>query len=522
MAEAREPTLAGRTVIAFQWSAIATVGEILLSLGILAVLARLLTPHDFGVVAIALVFIRVVGATGKLGIGPAIIQRSSLTQRHVVTGFTLLATLGVLLTTVMWLAAPAAAGFFAEPEVPAILEALSAIFAIAGLGVVSEYLLRRQLHFKQIMIAGILSQAAGYGLVAIAMAMLGYGAWSLVGGIVARHAIFTAVVLACRPPPFRLGIGRRETFELLRFGTGFSFCSLLGAVASQGSRLVIGSSVGAASLGYYTRASRIASTPTRFGLMLQRVLFPAMAERQKQTDRLATVYLHSIEMMSLLAVPASILMAVCAPEIIAVLLGGQWDAAIPILQILAAGTIFQVCNIVNIPVTRALGAVYREAWRKALYALLIVFGVWLGIRWGLAGAVTAIIGARIILHLLLTQLTLTLLGLRWLRLLQCHVPALWAGTLSAAGLWPVVELARGAGLPAPATLAFGLAACAAATAAAIYVAPAFVRPQCLRWSLSYLPFTELGTAGRLLQLVLKRLARDPRAPATATKTPSSK
>ena len=522
MAEGREPTLTDRTVAAFRWSVLATVSEVLLSLGTLAVLARLLTPHDFGVVAIALVFIRVIGIAGKLGIGPAIIQRSDLTQRHVVTGFTLLATLGVLLTTVLWLAAPATAGFFAAPEVPAILEALSAIFAIAGLGVASEHLLRRQLHFKQLMVAGVLAQATGYGLVAIAMAMFGYGAWSLVGGLVARHAVFTAVVLACRPPPFRLGIGQRETFELLRFGTGFSLCSLLSAVATQGSRLIIGSGVGAASLGYYTRALWVANAPTRFGLVLQKVLFPAMAERQQQTDRLGTVYLHSIEMMSLLAVPASILMMICAPEIIAVLLGGQWDAAVPILQILAAGIIFHVCNIINLPVTRAMGAVYREAWRRALYALFAVVGVWLGIRWGLEGAATAIVGAHIILHLLLTQLTLTLLGLRWLRLLQCHVPALWAGSLSTAVLWPTVELARAAGFPAAATLAIGLAACAAAAAAAIYVASAFVRPPCIRWSLSYLPFTELGTAGRLLQFVLRLLARDPRAPATATKTLSSK
>ena len=101
-----EPTLIRRTVDAFGWSALASAGESLLSLAVLAVLSRLLSPRDFGVVAIALIFIGVINATGKLGIGPAIIQRTSLTRRHIVTGFTLSAAIGALLTTALWSIAP--------------------------------------------------------------------------------------------------------------------------------------------------------------------------------------------------------------------------------------------------------------------------------------------------------------------------------------------------------------------------------------------------------------------------------
>lgn len=517
-----EPTLADRTTAAFRWSAFTTIAEALLSLGILTVLARLLTPRDFGVIAIAMIFIRVAGTLGKLGIGPAIIQRADLTQRHIVTGFTLSALFGVLFTVTMWLAAPATSGFFAEPEVPAILGMLSAIFAIVGVGVISEHLLRRRLHFRQLMVAEILSLTAGYGLVAIAMAILGYGVWSLAGGLVARHAVFAAVVVAYRPPPLRLGLGRRESFDLLRFGTGLSSCALLDAVGTQGSRFVIGSGLGAISLGYFTQALRVASVPTRLSLRLTRVLFPAMAERQQQIDRIGTIYLYGIEMMSLLAIPTSVLTAICAPEIIGLLLGKQWDAAVPILQILATGIVFHVCNLVNLPAVRALHAVYREAWRRMLYTILVILGVWLGLRWGLAGVAVAIIGSRIVLHLLLSQLTLKLLGLRWLRLLQCHVPALWTGTLTAAVLWPAVEFARGAGLPAAATLIIGLVVSGAIAAVAIYSAPAPMRPPCIPWSLGYLPFTKLGTAGRVLQFVLKCLDRNPHALASATKTGSSK
>ena len=507
MAEPGEPALTGRTVDALRWSAIAAAVEALLALAILAVLARLLTPRDFGVVAIAMIFVGVVNTAGKLGVGPAVIQRGGLTERHVSTGFALAATLGVVLTAALWLAAPATAPLFADPQAPAVLGALSAVFVLTGLGEVSEHLLRRELRFRQLMFANILAQAAGYGLVAIAMALLGCGAWSLVGGMLARHALFTAAVLAFRPPPLGHRPAPREAAELLRFGTGFSVSSVLVALAGQGSRFAIAHGLGAAPLGHYTQAARLAGAPPRIGNVLQRVLFPAMAARQQRIDRLAPVYLHGIEMTALLALPGAVLLALCAPELVAVLFGSQWDAAVPILQILAAGIAFHVGNSINTPAIRALGAVHREAWRRALYALVMVLGAWIGIRWGLAGAVAAIVGARILLHLLLTQLALSLLGLRWRRLLRCYAPALWAAAWSAAALWGATELAHRAALPAAAVLAAGGLAWAAAAAAALRAAPAFARPRCVRWTLERLPFAELGTAGRALRILLERLDR---------------
>ena len=237
---------------ALRWSAFASVGQALLSLAILAALSRLLTPRDFGVVAIALIFVGVIQVIGKLGIGPAIVQRPGLTERPVATAFTLSTALGAVLSAAVWLASPAIARFFADPEVPAILGTLSAVFVITGLGEVSQHLLRRRLRFGQLMIATLFSQAAGYGLVSIALALNGFGAWSLVGGLLARHALFTAAVVACRPPPLRPTLGRREAAELLRFGTGFSVSALMVAIAGRGTHFVLANGLGAALLGHYS------------------------------------------------------------------------------------------------------------------------------------------------------------------------------------------------------------------------------------------------------------------------------
>ena len=505
MTEPHPPPLTERTAHALRRSAFTAVVQALLSVAILAILSRLLTPRDFGAVAIALIFVGVIDVAGRLGIGPAIVQRPELTERHIATGFVLSAALGTVLSAAVWFASPAVGQFFADAEAPAILGALSAVFVITGLGEVSQHLLRRQLRFGRLMLATLVSQVAGYGLVAIALALHGFGAWSLVGGLLARRALFTAVVLTSQPPPLRATLSRRAAAELLRFGTGFSVSALMAAIAGHGAHFAIANGLGVAPLGHYTQASRVAGAPNRLGIVLQRVLFPAMAERQERIDRLRPVYLHGMEITSLLAIPASVPMVLCAPEIIAVVFGRQWDAAVPVLQILAAGTVFHACNIIDVTTIRALGAVYREAWRKALFALLMVFGVWLGTRWGLAGAAAAIVTARILLHLLLTHLALALLGLRGRRLLRCHAPALWAAAWSAAALWVATGLADRAALPAAATLVIGLAAWAAATAAAVYAAPAFARPRSVPWLLAHLPFPQLGTTGRLLRVMLERL-----------------
>ena len=499
------PPLTARTAHALRWSALTAAIEALLALGILAVLSRLLAPRDFGVVAIALIFVGVVDATGKLGIGPAIVQRPGLTGRHVATGFALSAALGAALAAAVWLAAPAVARFFADPEAPAVLGALSAVFVLTGLGEVSAHLLRRRLRFGQLAFATLLSQAAGYGPVAIALALDGHGAWALVGGLLARHALFAAAVLACRPPSLRAGLSRRAAAELLRFGAAFSVSALTAALAGRGARFAIAAGLGAAPLGHYALAWRVAGAPHRLGGVLQRVLFPAMAERQGRVDRLRPVYLHGMEAASLAALTASVPMVLCAPEIVAVLFGPQWDAAAPVLRILATGAAFHACNTVNTPAIHALGAVYPEAWRRSLFALLMVSGVWVGLGWGLAGAAAAIVAARILLHLLLTQLALRLLGLRPRRLLRCHVPALWTAAWSAAALWAATALAERADLPAAATLAVGLAAWGAGAAAAVRAAPAFARPRAVPWLLERLPFAEFGTVGRVLRIVLERL-----------------
>ncbi len=499
--------LTGCTIVGLKWASVSAVVQMVLSLAFLATLSRLLKPEDFGLLAIALIFVTTAHVLGHRNIGSAIIQRHNLTDRHIAAGLTLSATAGVVLAAAVWGAAPAVGRFFDEPTVKPVLATLSFAIVIGGLGTVPEALWRRELRFRALTGAELLSQALGYGLVAITIAALGHGVWALVWGTVARHAVFTAAVLATGPRLPRPGLARREAGELLHAGTGFTTIALCNLVTQQGSRLIVGHGLGTTSLGYFTRATALASLSGYFGRVVSGALFPAMAQRQKRTDRLGAVYLHGVEAMALLGLLAGLMLGVCAPEIVTLILGAQWDAVVPVLQILAVGTAFRLAGILNTPVTRAMGALKRVAWRLALYGGLLLLGVAAGSRWGLDGVAVAAVAAFILSQVAMTQLTLSLLGVGWRRLLGRLVPALWAGVWAAPALCLTVVLVRDAELPAVLALAAESLACGCAAALAVWHAPRFARPLFPGWVLVQLPFDTMGPPGRWLQFPLLQLAR---------------
>ena len=472
-----EASLTGRTLAGFTWAGISAAVRVVLSLSILAVLSRLLKPEDFGLLAIALVFVTMARGLGHRGIASALIQRHDLTDRHIAAGLTLSAAAGAGFAAALRGAAPAVGSLFGEPAVGPVLAALSLVLVIGGLDTVPEALWRRHLRFRALAGAEVLSQLLGYGLVAITMAALGFGVWALVWGTVARHAVFAAAVVTAGPRLPRPGLARRETGELLHAGTGFSSIALCNLVARQGSRLIVGRWLGAESLGHFTRATALGSVGGYPGAMVAGVLFPAAARRQKRIDRLGAVYLHGVELLSLLGLPVGLMLAVCAPEVVAVVLGPQWDAAVPVLQILGAGSALRIAGILNLPFMRAMGALRRVAWRLAVHAGLLLLGVAVGSRWGLEGVAAAAVAASVLSWLMMTQLALSLFGLGWRSLLGRLLPALWAGAWAAPALWLTATLVRDAELHAAVALVAESLACGGATALAVWHAPRFARPR---------------------------------------------
>ena len=368
------------------------------------------------------------------------------------------------------------------------------------------------------MAVSLLATALGNGLVTVALALLGHGVWALVWGTLARQAVFTLAAIAFAPPPRRVRAGRHEAAQLLGTGAGFSALALLANVSGQAVRLVLAATLGAAALGLYTRAQALSVVTSRLNPLLRGVLMPAMARRQRRIDRLRIALLNGVELLSLAALPASVMIAVSAPEIVAVVLGAQWDAAVPALRVLALAGAVHALDAVHVPLVRALGAVYRETWRRLLHLVLTLAAAWFASPWGLLGVTAAVAAASLVLRVLLAHLALRLLGVGAAAFLARLAPALWVALWAAPAVYLVAGAVRAAGWTPVAALTVQSLAWCGACAAAAYLAPPFARPGFPHWGLAQLPLAAMGRPGRWARRVLLHLARR-WAPAPAVPAP---
>lgn len=504
--EPHPASLGARALGGLGWSSLTVLIKALLTFLTLAVLSRLLTPNDFGLAGIAWILIELATKFGQTGIGHALIQRRELTDRHLEIGFTLSTVLGCIVAGTIWLVAPRFGHLFDEPTVASLLRIFSVTFVIGGVGVVPEHLLRRNLRFKQLMVADLLSYAVGYGLTATVLAFQGFGVWSLVWGEITRVLIRTVTTSLYSPPPLRFRLAAREVTDIISHGAGYALTQVFDFIVRTGGYFVVGRLLGATALGYYTRADRIASLPFQYlGGNLFEVVFPAMAQRQQRVDLARTVHLHGVEMLALAVLPVSALVLLCAPGIVAVVLGGQWDEAAPVLRILAIGIPFQTIGILNVAAIRASGAVSKETWRQAAHAFFVLFGAWLGSHWGLTGVAAALVGTQILACLLMTQAAVSILGLDPRRLLRCCLPALWSSSWTAFVLWLATGQFQAWELSAGAAISFEILLWAIGIVATTYCAPSWARLWSVPWTLAHVPFDVMGTPGRYVRNGLGRL-----------------
>ncbi len=442
-----------RTLRGLYWMFLCTGGQAVVQLVVLVVLARLVSPGEFGVVAAALVVVGFSTVFSQLGIGPAVVQRPDLQPAHLRTGFTLSVLLGTFLGGLLWLLAPAVADFFHQENLTGILRVLALVFPLQGLAVVAESLVQRELRFRLLGFLELAAMAIGYGGVGIALAFAGWGAWALVAAHLCQNTLKTILLLAVQPHPKRPLLQGRAFRELLFFGGGFTIARFSNYLASQGDNLVIGRWLGPVALGIYGRAYQLMQAPASLlGQVLDRVLFPAMARVQDQREKLAAAYRRGVALIALATLPASAALLLLAPEMVQVLLGEKWDAVLAPLQILAAGMLFRSSYKLSDSLVRATGAVYRRAWRQGTYAVLVFTGAVIGQFWGLAGVAVGVVLALAINFLLMAHLSLALTGLSWRGFAGAHVPGLALAGVVGLQVAAIAGIARTWDLPPLLTL----------------------------------------------------------------------
>jgi PST family polysaccharide transporter len=450
------------------WTFSGTGVQVTVQLLAIMALGRLLTPAEFGLMGAATVVVACSQIVSQIGVGPAIIQRKILEPIHLRVAVTLSFALGFLLGALVWLGAPAIAAFYRMPELEPILRAVAFLFPLDGLNTVAKALLTRELRFRQYVALDAGSYIVGYAAVGVSLAWLGYGVWALVAAQLAQVALRTVVMYLAARHPLRPSVDVRAGKDLLSFGFGHSMAQVGQLLSQQGDNLVVGRWLGAAALGVYGRAYNLMVMPaTAFGRIVNRVLFPVMAQVQDERDRLANAYERSLAIVALLSLPLSAYLWVVAPELIPIVLGPAWGAVVLPFRLFTVSLLFRMSSKISDACTKAAGEVYKRAVIQFAYAGLVVVGAIVGQRWGVGGVAVCVSVAMGINWLNMAQLGRTVTGLAWGRFTRAHLPAALLALVIGAAALLAAQAGRSLHLAAvPLVAVAGLAALAAGAAAA--------------------------------------------------------
>jgi O-antigen/teichoic acid export membrane protein len=316
------------------WTGAATYSAQVFTWASTLIVARLLSPSDYGLVGMAGVYLGIVKLLSEFGIATSVITLRDLTQDQVSQLNCLALLLGAAAFAVSYLAAPELGAFFNSPNLPSALRVMSVGFIITAFQTVPRALLQRDMQFHKVAIASTV-QALVISGTTIVLAVLGYGYWSLVLGNIAGACVLTRIFLSLRPHSYAA-----PKFRTVRSAVGFSSRVAGARLAwysySNSDALIAGRLLGQSALGIYSIANTLASIPVEKVTALIGQVTPSLfAAIQNDAQAIRRHLLQLTEMVSLVTFPVCAGMALVAEDFVNVILGSQWEPAVLPLRILA-------------------------------------------------------------------------------------------------------------------------------------------------------------------------------------------
>lgn len=398
------------------WSLLRDAGGQFIAIPSAMVLARLLSPEEFGITAAANFFYLLANRVGQLGLNAAIIRIKTLRDEHMSSVFVVGLSAGCLVALAMALASPSIAAFYRSPETGQIVRVASLNFVIIPLGSVSMALINRNMRFRTAAQVDILAELV-FSSSALVMAWNGYSFWSLVYAQLLANTAQTAAKLTLGGWRPSVRFSRHAFGEVFAFGAGVYAKRLLDYSAQNIDSLTVGRVLGMTGLGYYDRAF---NTMQRFQERLTvapGVSFRIFALIQDEPDRFRRGYAKVLLTVSLLGFPVFAALFVLAPHFLAVLFGERWlPAALP-LRILSVVGLLKLMNTYGSSAIQASGRIWAEVWRQLLYGFMIVSGIIAFQRFGPTGAALGVLGATLVMTMLMQGLVRHVTGMHWRQIL---------------------------------------------------------------------------------------------------------
>jgi len=366
------------------WTAAVKWLSQVLTWGITVIVARLLVPSDYGLVGMAAIYINLFTLFSEFGIGTAVVTLQDLSEDQVSQLNTLSLFLGLLGSMISAAAAIPLGKFFHAPNLPLVVIVLSGGFIVSGIRTVPYSLLQKELRFKLLaVIEGL--QGVVQALVTLVLAFLGFGYWALVLGILSFSVTPTCLVLIWRR--HRFAFPKVSSIrKAIRYSRQIVIGRLCWASYNDSDFIIAGRVLGEAPLGVYTLAWTLAHTPLeKLTTLVNRVTPSVFAAIQTDSEALRRYLRNITGVMALMIFPATIGLALLAPEFVPLVLGSKWNGVIIPLELLALHALIKSNVILLSPLLNVIGEERLVMWNSVTAMIVLPISFYVGSHWGTAG-----------------------------------------------------------------------------------------------------------------------------------------
>ncbi len=395
------------------------------------ILARLLTPFDFGLTASAAFFVTLATRLTNVGFNLALVRIKELRPEHASSVFVVALGMGAVAYATLAASGPLIASFFRAPQLAEMMPFVALGFVITPFGTVSAALMSRDMRFQRTALCDWIQGLAG-AVTSISLALSGFGYWSLVYSQISSDIAGTTAKLLLGSWRPSLRFSPAAIRELLSFGSGVFVKRLLDYGAGSLDNLVVGRMLGMSALGFYDKGfmtvRRILSRVNTGGPM---VAFRTLSLIYEEPERFRNAYRKVVLAASLLCFPAMLGLAAIGPDLIPVAFGDRWAPTIVPFQILSIAGAFKILTEYAGSAIQAMGRIWGQVGRQIIYAALIVGLVAGFASWGLPGAAFGVLLATFIMYVLMQTLLMRLTSITARTILESQLPGMLCGLLVA-------------------------------------------------------------------------------------------
>lgn len=419
------------------WSALDRGGQQVVFLAIGICTARLLDPGVFGLTGSLLIFTAIANMLLEGGLTVALIRKTDATREDYNTIFYFNFGISLLLYIVLFFCAPLIAEFYRQPELTMIARVQFLVIVIYAFGLIQSTLLIKRMDFKRLAVANFFSLVCA-GIVAVSMALLGYGVWALVAQVLVLATTKSLLLwLLCRWSP-ALVFSMDSFREMFSFSSKLLLGNLINTISSNFYAFIIGRYFPMKQVGFYVQANKMKESASSavwsvFGVST----YSMLANLQDDPERLKRAIRKTIRTVAFISFPLMLGLAVVSRPLVEILITDRWLPSVPYLQLLCLGAVFFILNYMNSNVIKVAGRSDIILKLEIAGAAMLILFLFLTIRFGLLVAIASDVLSKMIIFGCYMVLNYKLVGYRWQEQLRDIAPYAGISAVMVALIWPV-------------------------------------------------------------------------------------